>query len=112
LTIDSTSDIIQINDYFPDEYLLSVATMPWFANIVNFLATGDLPAHWSTQDRRKFLNEVKKFYWDDPYLFKYCPDQIFRRCIPDNEVNSVIKFCHSDACGGHFLLKKTTVKIL
>jgi hypothetical protein len=77
LTIDSTSDIIQINDYFPDEYLLSVATMPWFANIVNFLATGDLPAHWSTQDRRKFLNEVKKFYWDDPYLFKYCPDQIF-----------------------------------
>ena len=37
LTIDSTSDITQINDYFPDEFLLSVATMPWFANIVNFL---------------------------------------------------------------------------
>jgi hypothetical protein len=28
LIIDSTSDITQINDYFPDEYLLSVATMP------------------------------------------------------------------------------------
>jgi hypothetical protein len=28
LTIDSTSDITQINEYFPDEYLLSVATMP------------------------------------------------------------------------------------
>jgi hypothetical protein len=28
LTIYSTSDITQINDYFPDEYLLSVATMP------------------------------------------------------------------------------------
>jgi hypothetical protein len=27
-------------------------TMPWFANIVNFLATGDLPTHWSTQDKR------------------------------------------------------------
>ena len=40
----------------------------------------------------KFLNEVKNFYWDDPYLFKYCPDQIFRRCIPDNEVSTVIKF--------------------
>jgi hypothetical protein len=45
LTIYSTSDITQINDYFPDEYLLSVATMPWFANIVNFLETGDLLAH-------------------------------------------------------------------
>jgi len=77
LTVDSTFDITQINDYFPDESLLSISTMPWFANIVNFLATGDLPAHSSTQDKRKFLNEVKNFYWDDPYLFKYCPDQIF-----------------------------------
>jgi hypothetical protein len=112
LTIDSTSDITQINDYFPDEYLLSVATMPWFANIVNFLVSGRLPAHWSTQDKRKFLNEVKNFYWNDPYLFKYCLDQIFRRCIPDNEVSSVIKFCHFEACGGHFSSRKTTVKIL
>jgi len=46
-TIDSTSDITQINDYFPDEYLLSIAIMPWFANIVNFLVSGHLPAHWS-----------------------------------------------------------------
>jgi len=55
---------------------------------------------------------VNDFYWDDPYLFKYYPDQIFRRCIPDNEVSSVIKFCYSEACGGHFSSKKTTVKIL
>jgi len=39
LTIDFTSDITQINDYFPNESLLSVSTMPWLANIVNFLAT-------------------------------------------------------------------------
>jgi len=55
---------------------------------------------------------VKNFYWDDLYLFKYCPDQIFRRCILDNEVSSVIKFCHFEACGGHLSSKKTIVKIL
>jgi hypothetical protein len=55
---------------------------------------------------------VKNFYWDDPYLFKYCPDQIFQICIPDNEVSSVIKFCHSKACGDHFSSRKTTAKIL
>jgi hypothetical protein len=86
--------------------------MPWFANFVNFLVLGYLPAHWSTEDKRKFLNKVKNFYWDDPYLFKYCPDQIFQRCIPDIEVSSVIKFCHSEACGGHFSSKKTTIKVL
>jgi hypothetical protein len=112
LTTDLRSDITPIDDYFPDESLFSVSTMSWFANIVNFLVSGYLPAHWSTQDKRKFLNEVKNFYWDDPYLFKYCPDQIFQRCIPDNEVSSVIKFYHSEACGGHFSSKKTTAKIL
>jgi hypothetical protein len=47
LTIDSTSDIPPIDDYFPDESLLSLSPMPWFPNFVNFLALGNLPAHWS-----------------------------------------------------------------
>ena len=62
VTIDSTSDITSIDDYFPDESLLSLSPMPWFANHINFLATGDLPTHWSTEDKGKFLNEVKNFY--------------------------------------------------
>jgi hypothetical protein len=92
LTIDLTSDITLIDDYFPDESSLSID---------NFLASGFLPAHLDTQDKRKFLSDVQNFYWDDPYLFKYCPNQIYQRCILDNEVSSVMKFCHSKACGGH-----------
>jgi hypothetical protein len=112
VTTDSTSDITPIDDYFLDESLLSLSSMPWFAKNINFLAIGDLPTHWSTEDKGKFLNEVKKFYWDDPYLFEYCPDQIFRSCIPDNEVSNVIKLCHSEACGSHFSSKKKAAKIL
>eukprot|EP00258_Populus_trichocarpa_P034346 XP_024450365.1 uncharacterized protein LOC112326507 [Populus trichocarpa] len=96
LTTDSRSDITPIDDYFPDESLFSVSTMPWYASIVNFLVSGQLPAHWSTQDKRKFLNEVKNFYWDDPYLFKYCPDQIFRRCIPDNETSGQVELANRE----------------
>ena len=112
MTTDSRSDITPIDDYFPDESLFYISTIPWFANIVNFLVSGHLPTHWSTLDKRKFLNEVKNFYLDYPYLFKYYPDQIFRRCNPDNKVSSVIKFYHSKACGGHFSSRKTTAKIL
>ena len=112
LTNESSIDTTPINDSFPDDFLFSINIMPWYANIVNFIVTGKMPPDWSSQDKKKFLTEVKKFYWDDPYLFKYCPDQIFRRCIPDNEVSSVIKFCHSEACGGHFSSKKTAAKIL
>jgi hypothetical protein len=45
LTTNSTSSITPIDDYFPDESLLSLSPMSWFANHINFLTTGDLPTH-------------------------------------------------------------------
>ncbi|XP_024033507.1 uncharacterized protein LOC112095634 [Citrus clementina] len=83
-----------------------------YANIVNYLTTCEIPCDWSSQNKKKFLTKVKSFYWDDPYLFKYCSDQIFRRCIPDDEVSRVIQFCHSEARSDHFSSKKTAAKIL
>ena len=112
LVCDDSFQTAPINDTFPDEQLFNISTLPWFADIVNFIVTGEMPSQWNFQDRKKFLTEVKNFYWDDPYLFKYCPNQIFQRCIPDNEVSSVLKFYHYEACGGHFSSKKTAVKVL
>ena len=112
LVCDENFESTAINNTFLDEQLFSISYLPWFADIAYFLVTGQIPNHWNTQDRRKFSIEVKNFYQDNPYLFKYCPNQIFRRCVTDNEVGSVIKFCHSDTCGGHFSSKKTAAKIL
>ena len=52
------------------------------------------------------------FFWDELYLFKYCTDQIIRRCILEDEHHSVLTFCHESACGGHFGMRKTTEKVL
>jgi hypothetical protein len=48
LTIDSKSDITPIDDYFPNESLLSLSSMPWFCDIINFLASRYLPAQCNT----------------------------------------------------------------
>ncbi|KAL5574187.1 hypothetical protein UlMin_023784 [Ulmus minor] len=112
LIVESVDENLPIKETFPDEQLMLMSQLLWFANIVNYLVTGHMPSHWSYQDKTKFLTEVKKFFWDDPYLFKYCPDQIIRRCIPESEQQSVISFCHDHACGGHFSSKKTAAKIL
>ncbi|XP_038978648.1 uncharacterized protein LOC120108978 [Phoenix dactylifera] len=112
LIFEDTTDTPPIRDDFPDEQLFSITSMPWFAHIVNYLVTGEMPSDWNAQDKQKFLTEVRSFYWDDPHLFKYCPDQIMRRCVPDDEIASVLEFCHSQACGGHFSMKKTAAKIL
>ncbi|KAL9399457.1 hypothetical protein Peur_008418 [Populus x canadensis] len=114
---ETTIDESPINEFFADENLFCAGTVsyigsPWYADIANYLATSQIPSHWSKLDKQKFLRNVRTFFWDDPYLFKYCPDQIVRRCIPDHEIPSVINFCHALACGGHFSSKKTTAKIL
>ena len=46
-----------------------------------------------------FFYLVKFFVWYDPYLLKYYSDEVFRRCIPDQEMRSVISFCHDQVCG-------------
>ena len=112
LEFSDSADGPAIRDDFPDEHLFAVTKLPWYAHIVNYLVTGETPPDWNAQDKHKFLVEVRNFYWDDPYLFKYCPDQIMRRCIPDDEIFSVLNFCHNEACGGHFSMKKTAAKIL
>jgi hypothetical protein len=85
---------------------------PWFADIVNYLVTDQMPLHWGRQDKIKILSMVKTFFWDDPYLFKYCPNQIIRRCISEHDQSNVISFCHDHACEGHFSVNKTVAKIL
>ena len=91
-----------LNESFLDEHLMSIFITPWFADIVNYLVTSDITSHWSKQDKSKFLSQAKYLFWDDPYLFKYCPDQIIRRCVLTHEFRSILSFCHDQACGGHF----------
>ena len=112
LVPESDSHDIPIGDSFPDEQLFALAHYPWYADIVNYLVTGQIPAQWTSQQKKKFLTDIKKYYFDDPYLFKYCPDQIMRRCVPNDEQVRILTFCHSEACGGHFSARKTVDKIL
>jgi len=49
--LDMEYDSCDSSNNTSDESLLSLSPMPWFANHINFLATGDLPAHWSTKDK-------------------------------------------------------------
>ncbi|CAL8993321.1 unnamed protein product [Prunus brigantina] len=40
------------------------------------------------RERKKFFSMVKHYMWDEPYLFKYCPDRIIRRCVPEMEISN------------------------
>ena len=85
-------DATPLKDTFPDEHIFAVSTLPWYAAIVNYLATGKIPTKWSNRDLKRFMSEVKSFFYNDPFLYKYCSDQIVRKCVPDCEIDSISDF--------------------
>lgn len=84
IVVEHANDSV-LQDEFLDEqlFVVSYTKLPWFVHIVNYLASGEIPSHWSKQEGNRFFSQVKHFYWDDPYLFKHCPNQVIHRCITE-----------------------------
>ena len=112
LTIAHNTHNPPINDEFPEESLLLVENTPWYAHIANYWATGELLADWKAQDKKFFFAKIHFYYWEEPFLYKYCIDQIIRRCVPEAEQQGILSHCHENACGGHFASQKTARKVL
>ncbi|XP_073033722.1 uncharacterized protein [Primulina eburnea] len=106
-------NVLPVSEFFPDEQLFQVKGInPWYADIVNYLVTGILPNDLSKSRKVKIRCETKYYVWDAPHLWKFCADQVIRRCVPELEHKSILTFCHNYACGGHFGPKRTARKIL
>ncbi|GJT84885.1 reverse transcriptase domain-containing protein [Tanacetum coccineum] len=104
----------EINETFPLETLNSVTSYqstPWFANIANHHAGNFLIKGMSTQQKKKFFKDVKHYFWDDPYLFRICADQIIRRCVFGQEALEILKACHEGPTGGHHSANITARKV-
>ncbi|CAN6707379.1 unnamed protein product [Malus baccata var. baccata] len=106
-------EVVPIPETFPDEQLMSIeVSMPWYADLVNYLASKVIPSEFNKNQRDKLKYDARNYVWDDPYLWKYCSDQIIRRCVHDYEIQSILNFCHTYACGGHFGTQRTARKVL
>ncbi|RVW58785.1 Retrovirus-related Pol polyprotein from transposon 17.6 [Vitis vinifera] len=90
LVIAHDSHGLPINDDFPEESLMSIEVAPWYSHIANYLVTGEVPSEWSAQDKRHFFAKIHAYYWEEPFLFKYCADQIIRKCVPEQEQSGIL----------------------
>ncbi|GJU56230.1 reverse transcriptase domain-containing protein [Tanacetum coccineum] len=106
----------EITETFPLETLGMVTfrgddNAPWFADFANYHAGNFVIKGMSSQQKRKFFKDVKHYFWDDPFLFKICADQVIRRCVSGQEAFDILKACHSGPTGGHYGANYTAKKV-
>ncbi|KAG9444738.1 hypothetical protein H6P81_016078 [Aristolochia fimbriata] len=71
-----------------------------------------VPKHFTYQQRKKLMVDSKHYYWEDPFLYKICPDQVIRRCVKEEEAPLILSHCHDKEVGGHHSANRTAAKIL
>ncbi|GJR75206.1 reverse transcriptase domain-containing protein [Tanacetum coccineum] len=95
----------EITETFPLKTLRSVAirvdSTPWFADFANYHAGNFIFKGMSSQQKNKFFKDVKHYFWDDPFLFKICADQVIRQCVHGKEALDILEACHNVPIGGH-----------
>nr|GEV42743.1 hypothetical protein [Tanacetum cinerariifolium] len=112
----SVLDKKEINETFPLETLNMVSfrsdsSTPWFVDFANYHAGNFVVKRMSSQQKNKFFKDVKHYFWDDPFLFKICVDQVIQRCVHGQEAIDILKSCHNGPTGGHHGPNYTTKKV-
>nr|GEU75084.1 reverse transcriptase domain-containing protein [Tanacetum cinerariifolium] len=105
----------EINETFPLESLNKIAhqdpSTPWFTDFTNYHAGKFIIKGMTTQQKQKNFKDVRHYFWDDPYLFRTCPDQIIHRCVAGQEAIEILKACHSRPTEGHYRANYTAKKV-
>nr|GFC04404.1 reverse transcriptase domain-containing protein [Tanacetum cinerariifolium] len=105
----------EINEIFPLESLNKVAhkdpSTPWFADLANYHAGNFIIKGMTSQQKQKIFKDARHYFWDDPYLFRTCADQIIRRCVAGKEAIDILNACHSGPTGGHYGANYTAKKV-
>nr|GFB39900.1 reverse transcriptase domain-containing protein [Tanacetum cinerariifolium] len=65
----------------------------------------------TSQQKQKFFKDAWHYFWDDPYLFRTCADQIIRRCVAGKEAIDILNACHSGPTGGYYRANYTAKKV-
>nr|GFA61184.1 reverse transcriptase domain-containing protein [Tanacetum cinerariifolium] len=105
----------EINEAFPLKTLNKIAhndpSTPWYADLANYHAGNFIIKGMTSQQKKKIFKDARHYFWDDPYLFRACADQIIRRCVAGQEAIDILKACHSGPTRGHYGASYTAKKV-
>ena len=73
-------------------YVLHSSTRPWYADLVNYLVIKEFLSGLSKFQKDKLWAYAKYYFSNTPYLWKFCADEVVRRCVPYDEFHSILTF--------------------
>nr|GFC08444.1 retrovirus-related Pol polyprotein from transposon 17.6 [Tanacetum cinerariifolium] len=71
----------------------------------------EMLAGMTSEQKQKIFKDARHYFWDDPYLFRTCADQIIRRCVAGKEAIDILNACHSGPTRGHYEANYTAKKV-
>ncbi|GJY52261.1 reverse transcriptase domain-containing protein [Tanacetum coccineum] len=106
----------EIADKFSDDHLMVLKSKfkddePWYADFVNYIVGKVVPPNWTFEKRKRFFSQVKTYFWEEPYAFKLCADNIIRRCVAESETLEILAHCHLGPTGRHHSANVTAKKV-
>nr|GEX77123.1 reverse transcriptase domain-containing protein [Tanacetum cinerariifolium] len=109
-------DSKEMNEMFPPGTLNMVyfhgdSSTPWFADFVNCHTGNFVVNGMSSQQKNKFFKDVKHYFWDDPFLFKICADQVIQQYVHGQEAIDILKACPNGPTRGHHGPNYTAKKV-
>nr|GEV85701.1 hypothetical protein [Tanacetum cinerariifolium] len=80
----------EMADKFPDENLMILKVKlndeePWYVDYVNYIVKKVIPPKWTPERRKRFFSQVRNYFWDEPYAFRLCLDNVMRRCVAETK---------------------------
>ncbi|XP_056860064.1 uncharacterized protein LOC130508525 [Raphanus sativus] len=87
---------IPIDEGLPEEQLMAIRAEPWYADFVNYLVTGKEPLDLEGYAKKKFYKELKRYYWDEPFLYILCKDQLYRRVVAEEETSGQVELSNRE----------------
>ncbi|GKB03755.1 hypothetical protein Tco_0831898 [Tanacetum coccineum] len=106
----------EIANEFLDEHLMILKAKlnkdePWYADYVNYIVGKVVPPKWTLERRKHFFSQVRNYFWDGPYAFRLCPDNVMSRCITGDKILEILAHYHSGPTRGHHSALVTRRKV-
>ena len=97
--LNTEGENVLVFDEFSDEHIFAISThTPWFTDISNYIATGKLPQHLSSKEKKRIIWLSSTYSWMGGDLYKTAPDLIIWKCVREDEMHDILKAIHDGPC--------------